>query len=80
MLERMPPLARVRRLKGYTVRSLAAAVGRSVSAIADIESGATRLPRPSTVARIAAILDVDPSTITEFGNGDSSSSAADHTD
>ena len=70
----MPPLAQVRSLKGYTAHQLAKAVGMSESAIADIERGATKRPRPSTIARISAFLAVDPATITEFvhGNRDAS--------
>lgn len=63
-------LAQARRLRGHTVRSLAEAAGLAVSCIADIERGATRRPRPSTLVRIVGVLGVAPETIREFGNGD----------
>ena len=68
----MPPLALVRRLKGFSIRALADATGLAPSAIFDIERGATKRPRPSTIARVADALGVDPATINEFVNGDGS--------
>lgn len=72
----MPPLAQVRRLKGFSLRALADASGVSVSAIGLIERGKTTRPHPRNIARIATALAVDPSTIEEFADGGQSAGAA----
>jgi transcriptional regulator with XRE-family HTH domain len=61
----MPPLRRLRRLKGWSLRDLAREAGVAVDTVLDLEHRA-RLPRPSTMRRIAAALGVQIGDVDEF--------------
>ena len=61
----VPPLRRLRRLKGWTQEQLAQAAGVSPYTIAYLERG-SREPRPGTMARIARALGVRITDVDEF--------------
>ena len=65
----MPPLRRLRRLKGWSLRDLAREAGDGVDTVLDLEHRA-RLPRPSTMRKIAAALGVAIAEIDEFREED----------
>ena len=65
----MPPLRRLRRLKGWSLRDLAREAGVAVDTVLDLEHRA-RLPRPSTMRRIAAALGVAIAEVDEFREAD----------
>jgi DNA-binding XRE family transcriptional regulator len=65
ILAAVPPLRRLRRLKGWTQEELAKAAGVSSFTVAYLERGA-REPRPGTMARIAKALGVRITEIDEF--------------
>lgn len=46
--------------KGFDLAPLAKAVGISVSALSQIETGSTKQPKPETLFKIADALDVEP--------------------
>ncbi len=62
----MRKMADVRKEKGYTVRSLAEAVGMSPTTINGIENGRIGRPQYGTVVKIARELGVDPREVEEF--------------
>lgn len=66
ILAPVPPLRRLRRLKGWTQQELADAAGVHVDTIHDLESGAAREPRPGTMRRIATALGVPIRQVDEF--------------
>ena len=65
----MPPLRRLRRLKGWSLRDLAREDGVGVDTVPDLEHRA-RGPRPSTVRRIAAALGGAIAEVDEFREED----------
>lgn len=65
----MPPLRRLRRLKGWSLRDLAREAGAGVDTVLDLEHRARR-PRPSTMRKIAAALGVDIAEVDEFREDD----------
>jgi transcriptional regulator with XRE-family HTH domain len=71
----MPPLRRLRRLQGWSLRDLARESGVAVDTVLDLEHRA-RLPRPSTMRKIAAALGVQIAEIDEFREADDPPPAA----
>ena len=65
----MPPLRRLRRLKGWSLRDLAREAGVSVDTVLDLENR-TRVPRPSTMRKIAGALGVEIAAVDEFREDD----------
>ena len=65
----MPPLRRLRRLKGWSLRDLAREAGVAVDTVLDLEHRA-RLPRPSPMRKIAAALGVAIGEVDEFREAD----------
>ena len=65
----MPPLRRLRRLKGWSLRDLARESGVAVDTLLDLEHRA-RVPRPSTMRKIAAALGVEIAAVDEFREDD----------
>jgi transcriptional regulator with XRE-family HTH domain len=65
----MPPLRRLRRLKGWSLRDLAREAGVSVDTVLDLENRA-RVPRPSTMRKIAGALGVEIAAVDEFREED----------
>ena len=65
----MPPLRRLRRLKGWSLRDLAREAGVSVDTVLDLENR-TRVPRPSTMRKIAGALGVEIAVVDEFREDD----------
>jgi transcriptional regulator with XRE-family HTH domain len=65
----MPPLRRLRRLKGWSLRDLAREAGVAVDTLLDLEHRA-RVPRPSTMRKIAAALGVAIAAVDEFREDD----------
>jgi transcriptional regulator with XRE-family HTH domain len=61
----VPPLRRLRRLRGWTQGELAEAAGVGRATITRLERG-LREPRPGTMARIARALGVEIRQIDEF--------------
>jgi transcriptional regulator with XRE-family HTH domain len=61
----MPPLWRIRRLKGFTQQSLADAAGVSKMTVYEIEAGRT-IPQAETIQALSAALGVDPADVDEF--------------
>lgn len=72
----MPPLRRLRRLKGWSLRDLAREAGVSVDTVLDLENR-TRIPRPATMRKIAEALGVEIAAVDEFRNGDGDSPPTD---
>ncbi|MGH2370893.1 MAG: helix-turn-helix domain-containing protein [Chloroflexota bacterium] len=66
ILGSVPALRRLRRLRGMTQQELAAAAGVHVDTIHDLERGAAREPRPTTMRRIAQALGVGIGDVDEF--------------
>ena len=61
----VPPLRRLRRLKGMTQRQLAEAAGVGIATVNRLERG-LREARPGTMARIARSLGVKIADVDEF--------------
>lgn len=61
----MPPLRRLRRLKGWTQRQLADAAGVGLATVNRLERG-LREPRPGTMVRLAQALGVKIGDVDEF--------------
>jgi transcriptional regulator with XRE-family HTH domain len=64
----MPPLRRLRLLKGWSRRDLAREADVSVDTVLDLENRA-RAPRPATMRKIAAALGVPLAEVDEFHDG-----------
>lgn len=61
----MPPLRRLRRRKGWSIRDLAREAGVSADTVLDLENG-RREARPSTMRKLAAALGVAIAEVDEF--------------
>lgn len=56
----MHPLERMRRAAAYSLRELAEMAQVPKASIVNIEKGRTRTPHPSTLRKLAGVLDCDP--------------------
>jgi transcriptional regulator with XRE-family HTH domain len=64
----MPPLRRLRLLRGWSLRDLARESGVAANTILDLEHRA-RVARPATMRKLAAALGVEIGDVDEFANG-----------